>query len=433
MKSRLWVCDAVFIALVSLLCPLEAFAYLDPGTGSMLVSVFIGVASSAYFALRNLPAMIRRGLFRLQGGQAVLKKNSIVMYAESAAYWSTFKPLLDEFARRGAQVLYLTSNEQDPFFKTQYPDHIRGKYIGQGNAAYTMLNFIEADVCVLTTPGLDVLQIKRSKGVGRYIHVIHSLTDVHFYKPFAFDYYDEVICSGYYQVRSIRAIEQVRKNKPKDLPVLGCPYVDLVAQGVRRSARAASSGPVTVLLAPTWGRNGMLTRIGPDVPKVLAEAGFHIIFRPHPQCYVSEKDLIGRLEKELSSYPNLEWDRNPDGIASLARADILVSDLSGIIFDYVFGFLRPVIAVTDTPVREGFEAFDIPHELWDFELIDQVGCRIGSADLDRLPALVERYVQDRTMHARILELRDRHLANYGCSAGPIAEEILRHTSEGHHA
>jgi len=42
---------------------------------------------------------------------------------------------------------------------------VEAKYIGTGTKAYSYLRFLEADVCAMTTPGLDVLQIKRSKGV----------------------------------------------------------------------------------------------------------------------------------------------------------------------------------------------------------------------------------------------------------------------------
>ena len=49
----------------TLLAPLNAWAYLDPGTGSILLSVFIGLISSAYFMLRKLPSVARLLFFRL--------------------------------------------------------------------------------------------------------------------------------------------------------------------------------------------------------------------------------------------------------------------------------------------------------------------------------------------------------------------------------
>ena len=85
----------------SILCaPLDAYAYLDPGTGSMLLSVFVGLISSAYFLIRKLPSLLRALFFKFTGKKDDLKNNSIVFYAESAAYWSTFKPILECLAKK---------------------------------------------------------------------------------------------------------------------------------------------------------------------------------------------------------------------------------------------------------------------------------------------------------------------------------------------
>lgn len=67
--------------------------------------------------------------------------NSIVFYAESAAYWSTFKPTLEEFAKRNQPATYLTSDDKDPVFSAGLPDCIRAKFIGKGQTAYTALGF----------------------------------------------------------------------------------------------------------------------------------------------------------------------------------------------------------------------------------------------------------------------------------------------------
>ena len=372
--------------------PADAHAYLDPGTGSMLLSVIVGLASSAFFAIRKLPTLARNLLFRLRGQTLRLERTPIVMYAESAAYWNTFRPLLEECGRRGVAVQYLTSNEKDPVFEGGLPECITPRFIGTGNTAYTLLNFLEADVFVLTTPGVDVLQIRRSKGVGKYIHVLHAPTDIHIYKIFSFDFYDEILCSGQHQIRSIRALEEARHTKAKRLPLVGCPYYDVLL--ARREADFVEPTPNCVLLAPTWGRNGMLTRPGSAIPKVLAEAGFDVIVRPHPQSFVSELPLMEALQAELSGYANITWDRAPDGFASMGRAEVLVSDMSGIICDFAFVFLKPVITLDFEFNPNGFEAFDIPHPPWIFGILDDLGRRLKTDEVERLPEIIRAFQAD---------------------------------------
>ena len=52
-----------FVILSVLLEPQAAHAYLDPGTGSMLLSVFVGLISGVYFVIRKLPSTLRSLFF----------------------------------------------------------------------------------------------------------------------------------------------------------------------------------------------------------------------------------------------------------------------------------------------------------------------------------------------------------------------------------
>ena len=58
---------AALLALSLMLESMPAHAYLDPGTGSMLLSVVVGLVSGAYFVIRKLPATLRALFFRLTG------------------------------------------------------------------------------------------------------------------------------------------------------------------------------------------------------------------------------------------------------------------------------------------------------------------------------------------------------------------------------
>ena len=95
---------AALAALFLLAAPTPAYAYLDPGTGSMLLSVLIGLLSSAYFLMRKLPALFRAVLFKATGKGKLLERKHIAIYGETANYWGTFRPLLEEFGRRGEAV-----------------------------------------------------------------------------------------------------------------------------------------------------------------------------------------------------------------------------------------------------------------------------------------------------------------------------------------
>ena len=410
-----------FVILSILLEPQAAHAYLDPGTGSMLLSVFVGLISGVYFVIRKLPSTLRSLFFRLTGKTDALKHNTLTFYAESAAYWTTFRPILVALEKLGVQSSYLTSDEKDPVFASGLKC-VHPRFIGKSNTAYTALGFLQTKVFVLTTPGIDVLQIRRSPGVGRYVHVVHAVGDIHTYKLFSFDYYDAVYCAGPGQVKSLRALESLRGTRPKDLTQLGCPYVDGL---VERARKAAPPEEGTVIVALTCGRNGFLTRTVAMIPTMLAQAGFRVILRPHPQSFVSEPELMEKLAQELAPFDNIEWDRQPDGFASLARAQLMVSDISGVIFDFAFVFLRPVVSVGAGPLKDGFEAWEIPHEAWEMSALDTLGKRILPGEENSVVDAVRSLLasEDRARE-KILSLREQNVVNFGEAGMPIAKALV---------
>lgn len=169
----------------------------------------------------------------------------------------------------------------------------------------------------------------------------------------------------------------------------------------------------------------MLTRTGAMIPKMLAQAGFRVILRPHPQSFVSEPELMEQLAQELSPFDNVQWDRHPDGFASLARAQLMVSDISGVIFDFAFVFLRPVVSVGAGPLKDGFEAWEIPHEAWEMSALDTLGKRILPGEENSVVDAVRSLLasEDRARE-KILSLREQNVVNFGEAGMPIAKALV---------
>jgi hypothetical protein len=197
--------------------------YIDSGTGSMLFSFIIRFTTILYFFVKALWIKLR---FFFSGGKATRvdsKRIPIVIYCEHKRYGEFFKPILDAFERKTTPVTYYTSSssEDDPAFSQNY-SHITCEFIGVGNKAFARLNFLEADVCLMTTPALDVYQLKRSPGVLNYAHVLHAVGDATGYRMFRLDYFDSVLLNGKYQIHDILELEQQRGTKKRELVVVGC-------------------------------------------------------------------------------------------------------------------------------------------------------------------------------------------------------------------
>ncbi|MBQ4092236.1 MAG: CDP-glycerol--glycerophosphate glycerophosphotransferase, partial [Firmicutes bacterium] len=268
--------------------------YIDPGTGSMLFTVLIGVIGAGAYTLRMLWIKLR---FILSGGKAEAneKKIPIAIFSDDKRYWSVFEPVCCELDKRGQDVVYLTASEDDPALNNPY-EHIRAQFIGKENKAFAHLNFLKATILLSTTPGLDVYQWKRSKEVDHYVHMLHAASDVTMYRMFGIDYYDCVLLSGNYQAEDIRNLEKQRNLPEKELVTIGIPYLDEMAAR-RELMGETKEHPTTVLLAPSWGPSAIFSIYGEKIIEVLLKTGYHIIVRPHPQSFQSEKEMMDRLMK----------------------------------------------------------------------------------------------------------------------------------------
>jgi hypothetical protein len=366
--------------------------YIDPGTGSMLFSIIIGATATLYFLVRAL--LIKLKVF-FTGGKAVLSKTlyPYVIYSEGKQYWNVFKPILDEFEKRNTELLFLTSSKDDPVFENKY-NFIKSEFIGEGNRAFLKLNFISANILLMTTPGLDVFQLKRSKNVKHYSHVLHAPSDATLYRLFGIDYYDSILLTGDYQGKDIRALEQLRKIPQKQLITAGCTYLDEYQKKANRILKEENH-PFTVLLSPSWGASGILSRFGEKLLDPLINTNWRIIIRPHPQSKKSESAILETLAKRYSSAANLEWDYEPENITTLAKADIMVSDFSGIIFDYTFLFDKPVIYVQSGMDLRPYDAYDLENEPWQFTIVKEIGFELKEEYFDSIGDLIKN-VSDST-------------------------------------
>ena len=232
-------------------CTIFLPLYIDPGTGSMLFSLFIGLAAAGTFALRSAVIKLR---FALSGGRAKdsgEKNIPFVIFSDHKRYWNVFHALCDEFESHGVPLVYYTASPDDPALTADYR-HIRAEYLGAKNRPYAKMNMLHADIVLATTPGLDVYQWKRSRYVKWYVHIPHGLRPLYAYRMFGLDHYDAVLCTGRNQVDSGLEMEALRPNVPrKEYAVVGSPTQDNLLVQLEKNRRQTENSRKVVLVAPS--------------------------------------------------------------------------------------------------------------------------------------------------------------------------------------
>jgi len=393
--------------------------YIDPGTGSMLFTILIGVLGAAVYALRGAFVKLRFLLSTGKAAKADQKKLPLVIFAESKRYWNVFGPVCDELERRGQETWYYTCSEDDPVFHKGYSS-IHPEFIGAGNKAFAKLNMLQARVLLSTTPGLDVYQWKRSKSVDLYVHMLHAPADVTLYRLFGIDYYDAILLSGEYQIRQVRALEELRNLPAKELALTGVPYLDVNRQRLE-AAGPVPEHPVTVLLAPSWGKSGILSRYGEEAIDALLATGYQLIIRPHPQSFVSEKDMLDRL---MAKYPQVEWNRDNDNFEVLRRSDILISDFSGVIFDFALVFDKPVIYADTSFDDSPYDSHWLEEAPWTFSVLPRIGHQLTAGDLAHVKDLIDECLEDERFILAREEARNETWVCRGNGASAIADWLI---------
>ena len=394
--------------------------YIDPGTGSMLFSIVIGIATTLLFFAQRIFVKLK---FILSGGKAEkIAGNKIpyVIFADHKRYWNVFKPVCDEFEKRRLPLVYWTASPDDPALSEKY-EHVKTEFIGEGNKAFARLNMMNAGIVLSTTPGLDVYQWKRSRNVDCYVHIFHEVGEPLTYRMFGVDAYDALLFNGSFQEHYIRLLESKRKEKAKECAVVGCCYLDTMKERLSKIGVAeCKSDKKTILLAPSWGQSAILSKYGKDILNALIKTGYKIIVRPHPQSFTSEKEMIENLEKEFPESENFKWNRDNDNFDVLNEADLLITDFSGVVFDFTLVFDKPIIYADTSFNSDPYDASWIDEPLWRFEKLKELGIKLDKKDFPKMKEMIDSVIENKELKAS----RDRVRAEAWQYQGQGAEKTV---------
>lgn len=399
--------------------------YIDPGTGSMLFSILIGAAATLFFLGKAAILKLKLLFSAKKNGVATTDTNykKYVVYNEGMQYWNVFKPVCDEFEKRQIELTYYTSAEKDPCFEQNYK-YVKPEFIGEGNMAFVRLNMLSAGVVLMTTPGLQVYQLKRSKNVKHYSHVLHMPNDATTYRLFGLDYFDSVLLTGDYQKTDLQYLENARNITKKELVTVGCSYLDILAEKIK-SIPEEENHNFTVLVSPSWGSVGVLSKYGEKLLDPLAKTGWNIIIRPHPQSKKSEKEMLDRLEARYKDNVNIVWDYERDNIYSLKKADIMISDFSGIIFDYTFLCDKPVIYVADNIDLRPYDAYDLGKELWQFETLKKMGIKLDENNFENIAEVIKNASDSKELSEQRKIAKETAWMNIGNAGKNIVDFMIQ--------
>lgn len=401
--------------------------YIDPGTGSMLFALLMGVFGTLVYCFRILFYKVWFFITGGRGGKRSKEKIPYVIFSDDKRYWTTFEPICDYFENRGLKLEYWTMSEDDPGLSKKYHT-VRCRFVGKGNKGFVKLNQMNAGICLSTTPGLDVYQWKRSRDVDWYVHIFHAVSQATGYKMFGIDFYDAALLTGPLAEKNIRMLEEMRGIQKKELEICGCTYLDEMEKR-KKAERELCNVEKTILIAPSWGESGLLSKYGEKVIDALLKTPYHIIIRPHPQSLTSEKEILDAIREKYPDSDRVEWNYDADNFDVLYRSDILISDFSGVIFDYALIFEKPVIYADTSYDAAPYDQAWIGETPWMITVLDEIGVQLTEDSLDHIEDIIKDALNNNSYFDGRAKAKAQLWSVRGDAAERISEYMIRKYEE----
>jgi len=357
------------------------------------------------------------------------KERQIVFYSENQNSMIIFESLINELIHKfNVNICYVTSSKDEPILKTTN-EKIKTFCVGEGIARTKFFLNLEADILIMTMPDLETFHIKRSKVYPvHYVYIFHAIASTHLvYRKKAFDHFDTIFCVGDFQIKEIKSTEKIYDLKPKRLVSFGYNHLDNLIEKYSKEKKSVlkENNSIQVLIAPSWGIDGLIETNIEEVIDILLVAGYRVVLRPHPMSQKKSKKKISYLDKKFSSNPNFILEQDITTFDSLSQSDIMISDWSGIAIEFAFTFERPVLYI-DVPKKILNPDFtEIPHIPIEESIRDKIGVTISKSDVKSIPKKIEELCKKpELMKEQIKKIRDATVFNIGESSKIGARQII---------
>lgn len=353
---------------------------------------------------------------------------TLVFYSEKGIYLRYFEGLIQEIlAKSDLEISYLTADIDDPIFKIGNK-RIKPFYIHNFEAS--LFPKLDSKVVVMTLPDLNRFYIKKTTNKDvNHVYIFHAIGSTHLQYNFgAFDYYDTIFCVGPHQEQEIRKTEALYDLKPKTLFNYGYPYLESVYlkhQKFLKENPQNDDSKKKILIAPTWGKKCILDTCINQLILVLQKTDYEIYIRPHPEYIKRRGKVVNRIKNKVKNIPNIHLELDLVSGINVHNADILITDWSGIAFEFAFGTERPVLFI-NTPLKIDNPRYqELGLEPLEVFARNKIGLAIDMEQINNVEQILTSFNQDfQTYHEKILEFRNKYIYNWMKSAGTGAEYII---------
>ena len=133
------------------------------------------------------------------------------------------------------------------------------------------------------------------------------------------------------------------------------------------------------------------------------------------------------MESLMKKYPEsdrLEWNRDNDNFEVLRKSDIMISDYSGVLFDFSLVFDKPFIYTDVDFDVSPYDAAWLDEEPWTFRVLPKMGLKLKEDNLSELGYLIDCCLSDSEFEKGREEARKETWGYMGESAGRVVGYLI---------
>lgn len=311
----------------------------------------------------------------------------LVFYSESNGFYKYYKGIIEYLLNNTKIVIhYITGDPNDNIFNlSKNNSQIKAYYIGD-KKLITLMMKMDADIVVMTMPDIDNYHIKRSyvRKEIEYIYMLHGTGSPNLMmRKGSMDNYDTIFSCGKHQTEEMFATEKYYNLKTRNIVKCGYPLLDDMRASYKELNKDNTKSN-TILIAPSWQVDNIIDSCIDEIVSNLDNQGYKIIIRPHPQQVKYQRNKIDLLVDKYKDNSDVEVELDFSSNYTVFNADIVITDWSGIAYEYSFTTYKPVIFI-DTPLKvmnPEYKNIDIePFNIW---VRDNIGKVIKPNQLDTI-------------------------------------------------
>ena len=182
-----------------------------------------------------------------------------------------------------------------------------------------------------------------------------------------------------------------------------------------------------ILIAPSWQEDNILDSCIHEILGELLGKGYEVVVRPHPEYVKRYAANMNSIVERYRDYKgdDLCFELDFSDSSSIFNSDLVISDWSGTAYEAAFVTKKPVIFINTPPKINNPEYDVIEAKPLEMVLRDEIGIQVDPDNMDGLrPAIEELLASGEKYAARIDEIRNTYIANFGKSAQTGGQYII---------